>query len=532
MGFANSVSLAQHVHRNLALWSGQTQASEDDDINLPEAEVRKDRPATVASPSWRVYLDNYDLLERVKSVDLSHLEGREAPSVLALRQQYEYWEVPRNLKKSVSRSALAEVQGAQVDGQLGVAYPRESKLLKYLAATLSLLSMGHVTQRQVQVVCGGLVYVSMFRRQLLGSLNAVWRFITSFDTLKVHKQRLPPGCQLELVRFLSLIPLARLDFRMEFEEQVTCSDASTKGGGVCASVSLSRAGVEAAHGKLRGELPELRQEHRVLTLGLFDGIAALRVAAGLLGLQVLGHVCVEMSAQARRVVESHFPEAHHCTDVRDVDDAMVRQWSLDFSQASLVLLGAGPPCQGVSGLNADRKGALRDERSNLFKHVSRVRRLVEKHFCWCQVHCLMESVASMDSTDCEVMSADFGDRPWQCDAGTMTWCHRPRLYWVSWELAYQDEGVVYGPGSTGAPRHVVLTASQDPEEVCKEGWLKVDPSRSFPTFTTSRPRDRPGHKPAGIRSCTTQDLDRWVQGPSSLSPYQYTAKNLMIKPAQ
>ena len=35
---------------------------------------------------------------------------------------------------------------------------------------------------------------------------------------------------------------------------------------------------------LRGELPELRQEHRVLTVGLFDGIAALRVACDLLGI--------------------------------------------------------------------------------------------------------------------------------------------------------------------------------------------------------------------------------------------------------
>lgn len=47
-----------------------------------------------------------------------------------------------------------------------------------------------------------------------------------------------------------------------------------------------------AGGSLRGELPELRQEHQVVTIGLFDGIVALRVAADLLGLQVLGHVSV------------------------------------------------------------------------------------------------------------------------------------------------------------------------------------------------------------------------------------------------
>ena len=147
MGFLNSVSLAQHVHRNLVKWSGRREhVGASPPVNAPEQELRKDRPFTMANPSWRVYLDNYDLLERVKAVDLSQMEGQLAPAALALRQQYELWEVPRNLKKSVSRQTKAEVQGAQVDGELGVAYPRESKLLKYLAATLSLLTLPSVTR--------------------------------------------------------------------------------------------------------------------------------------------------------------------------------------------------------------------------------------------------------------------------------------------------------------------------------------------------------------------------------------------------
>lgn len=527
MGFANSVSLAQHVHRNLALWSATPTTEGATVVNLPQGEIRKDRPTTVANPSWRVYLDNYDLLERVKWVDLSDLQSHLAPSVLALRQQYEFWDIPRNMKKAVSRSVEAEVQGAQVDGARGVAYPRESKLLKYLAATLSVLGQRTVTQRQMQVVCGGLVYVSMFRRQLLGGLNAVWKFITSFDVQRAHRRPLPEACQLELVRFLGLLPLARLDFRLEYNEQVTCSDASGSGGGICASTALSPAGCLAAQGKLRGELPELRQEHQVLTIGLFDGIAALRVAADLLGLHVLGHVSVEVSPSAQRVVTSHFPEVMHYNDVRAISDVEVRQWALDFSQASLVIIGAGPPCQGVSGLNASRKGALRDERSGLFPHVKRIWTLTKKFFPWCQVHCLMESVASMDQGDREIMSEDFGEEPWACDAGTMSWCHRPRLYWISWCL-YPQEGAELTLGSGCTPNRVTLTAYQDLESVCKEGWIKVEPNRAFPTFTTSRPRDKPGHKPAGIRTCEPADLARWAQDRHRYPPYQYTPKNLLI----
>ena len=136
------------------------------------------------------------------------------PSVLSLRQEYEKWEVPRNLKKSVSRQPSAEGQGAQVDGELGQAYPRES---------LSLLAHDRVTQRQMRVVCGGLVYFSMFRRQLLGCLNGVRGFIEGFNQGGPFARVLPSHCKLEILRFLSLIPLARMDFRLGSHEMVSCA---------------------------------------------------------------------------------------------------------------------------------------------------------------------------------------------------------------------------------------------------------------------------------------------------------------------
>lgn len=53
----------------------------------------------------------------------------------------------------------------------------------------------------------------------------------------------------------------------------------------------------------------------------------------------------------------------------------------------------------------------------------------------------MESVASMDEVDKDIMSQSFGDTPWVCDAGTLTWCNRPRLYWITWELKLLGKGV-------------------------------------------------------------------------------------------
>ena len=116
------------------------------------------------------------------------------------------------------------------------------------------------------------------------------------------------------------------------------------------------------------------------------------------------------------MVEHHFPDSWPYEDVAGITEADVRKWALRYGQASLIIIGAGPPCQGVSRLNSQRKGALRDERSSLFIHVKRLRDMVQQYFPWGQVHCLMESVASMDDRDKNIMSESFGGRPWEIDA--------------------------------------------------------------------------------------------------------------------
>eukprot|EP00434_Breviolum_minutum_P029884 symbB.v1.2.026425.t1/scaffold2637.1/size74321/1 len=283
MGYLNSVSLAQHVHRNLALASGKRFFPE---VNTPEGELRKDLPFPDCDPRWRIYLDNYDLLERVEATRVLSLEGSEAPGVTALKEEYDRW-------------------------------------------------------------------------------------------------------------------------------------------------------------------------------------------------QVMGHISVESNAAASRVVESHFPGVEVVTDVKLVDDAMVH------------------------------------------------RSLFEVHFPWCQVHSLMESVASLDDLDRDIMSADFGSAPWQCDAGQLTWCSRPRLYWVTWELLSQP-GASVNAGEEGQPSLVQLASDQDLVEVCKSGWLKVDETRPFPTFTTARPSSKPGRKPAGILQCDPDDISRWQGDSHKFPPYQYTRKNCLI----
>ena len=341
MGFINSVGLAQHVHRVLVQRSSPAL-----ELDIPSREIRKDLPLPEAESSWRVYLDNYDLLEKIPLEAIGNMEGSIASEVDGLRGAYLNVGMPRHEGKSVSRQVTAEVQGAIIDGKRGLAYPKGAKLVKYVVMALLLTSRASCAQRQMQVICGGLVYFRMFRRQVLGSMNACWKFTEDFNVAGRHNLAIPELVKLEVLRCLCLVPLCRLDFRLELSDKVTCSDASTKGGGMCCSEGLTAAGELVSEGSLRPlQGNPLDGRPRILSVGLFDGIGCLRLALDLLGANVLGHISVEKQSEGQRVVEYHFPGSIVLSDVKDVTEDVVRGWSLKFGQVDLVLLGAGPPCR-------------------------------------------------------------------------------------------------------------------------------------------------------------------------------------------
>eukprot|EP00438_Fugacium_kawagutii_P022785 Skav228490 [mRNA] locus=scaffold1092:243812:246136:- [translate_table: standard] len=427
MGFKNSVALAQHVHRVLA-----REALAKTGLG-GEREMRKDKGHSSSNPLYRIYLDNFDELCKVSS-SLSHtLQGQVSPLVSALRDEYALKGVPRHPKKAVSSQLKAEVQGGIVDGHAGVIYPKPEKVIKYALLTKMLLEQQVCSLIQIQIVGGGLVYLAMFRRPLLGALNHIWKFVTSFEGFPpVVRLSIPLEVKQELVRFVGLIPLAHISLRSQLSSQVSASDASSTGGGITISTGVSPAGTVAAQCAVRGDVVEPADVTQVLSVGLFDGVAALRMATDVLGWNVVSHISVECSKPASRVVESRFPSCIFVEDVHLVTPELIKSWSLKFSQVSLVLIGAGPPCQGVSGLNASKKGAMKDARSSLFQVVDPIRTEFKRAFPWAQVRSLMESVASMSSEDEAHMSQHFGGPPVMMNSSDVSLAHRPRLYWVDW----------------------------------------------------------------------------------------------------
>ena len=301
--------------------------------------------------------------------------------------------------------------------------------------------------------------------------------------------------------------------------EVTCSDASSGGGGFCVSAGLTSYGVTAMNASVRGESFDPDEGCQVLSVGLFDGLGAIRVACDAVGFPMAGHISVECDDAARRVVESYFPDSLFHDDVTTVDLQLVKQWSLKFQNVGLIILGAGPPCQGVSGLNSSRRGALRDHRSCLFQEVPRITDLFRVAFPWAQVRFLGESVASMDDADRKVMSEAFNDLPWRCDCYGLTLCHRPRYFWIDWELVPM-EGVSIQPNPDGGEKGVIsFDMLAEASHLLLPGW--EGPPNGLPTFTTPRPRKEPGRRPAGLQGCSPHERARWVQDEYRYPPYQY-----------
>ena len=525
MGYLNSVGVAQHIHRNVVRMSlGSLQGPLGG-----EHELRRDKPFSQSDVLFRIYLDNFDLLTKTDKVLAETLEGSVGDVVQGLREAYLEGGLPRHPKKCVQNQPKAEVQGAWVDGLKGTVCAKPGKVARYVALTLELLVSGMASQRELQVVGGGMVYVAMFRRPLLSSLNHIWTMITDMEGTGVNERwslRKEVAC--ELVRFLGLLPLSFMNMRLGFDPVVTASDASTQGGGICVSRGLSPFGGAAASAAVRGDLPEMHDFYQILSVGLFDGISALRVALDVLQLPVAGHISVEKSPEARRVVEAAFPDTIFVDDVTAVTAELCRVWALKFGAVVVILVGAGPPCQGVSGLNCDRKGALRDSRSSLFREVPRIVELLRQAFPWAQVHFLAENVSSMDYDDCSVMNEGYQTLPWFIDASGITPCHRPRLYWLSWE-PHEGEGARLWEGSTGqlpVQGEVELLAKVSVSDFLEPGWNKLS-EKPFPTFTTSRPSSVPLRRPAGLKTCASHEKDRWQQDCHRFPPYQYRDENCL-----
>ena len=204
----------------------------------------------------------------------------------------------------------------------------------------------------------------------LQARQALWCGLTDFWLSHRHperfwlRRRLLKRARQGVLGLLARMPLCGSRLKGDPDSMVTLSDASNTGLGVSRSVGLGPSGWgHFAHllGKYRlGESPVPVLEPawlipRFCPLGLFGGIGGLRQYLRRLRCHVVLALAEESDARARRVARNAYPGKSVKSDV--CTPGSVGLSKCVEPRISVLVAGAGSPCQDVSLQNEDRAGA-------------------------------------------------------------------------------------------------------------------------------------------------------------------------------
>ena len=173
-------------------------------------------------------------------------------------------------------------------------------------------------------------------------MHDVWRAIEGH----YNWQQTQEVCREEFSMLMAVLPLLAMDFRLPLSAQVTASDASEEGGGICCTTQLTT----RAHPFLSQAL-RANQGIAIDEIGLvetFSGIGGVRRAFEVLGLKPAFYVAIDSSGEAQRVSGRAWPDAIHTADVRTCDHAFLQQLRHQFPNAKRVLRVSTPPRARVS----------------------------------------------------------------------------------------------------------------------------------------------------------------------------------------
>ena len=494
MGWSAAVTVMQHIHRQMAMVPG----------GLPlTREIRRDSPlpareAMGASSFWNLYVDDLTVMEMVHDKCLA---GGCSKSALqeAMRSVYEKRQVPFSEDKSSTRLVVSEKLGALVDGVRGTLSITTKKQLEFVSLTLFMMGQNRFPTKWTQILLGKFVHMMQFRRQVFSNICHTW------DRLKFHAaEPMREGEVAEWMRILMLLPLLKVNLRAKVSGTTTASDASEEGGGLCASIGLSRLGQKGV------SVPtKVVSQENFLVVEWFAGIGGLGRALERLGLNPLHTIVCEQDEHCLAVLRSFLPG---CTVFKDIK--MVHRRDLceifdRYPNAQGIVQAGGSPCQGLSLLSATRQH-FADPRSNLFYELVRVMRLVKEEAArrsWWHKGFVENVVCDLD--DQEVFRLETGWPQFLACSSLVSLVRRPRMFWISDEPEF-DEGTAVEPGPGYRVVHYV--GPKEPMEIwtCPGwSWVSEGTGLSLPTFTRSIPRSKPPYKPAGLGQCNTETRQRW-----------------------
>ena len=454
-----------------------------------------------------------------------------------LRKAYSWWGIPTNPDKSLKREVQAERLGALIDGKAGVLRTTTLRSLQVISLGTWIRGKKKVGRKALQVYAGKLVHLLQFRRCMFAYLEEVFTKIAQGPKEVEVTNDL---CN-EMLMIEMCLPMAQFNLKAKIDPIVTASDACESGGGICYASRLSRLGAEETEALLRGKEPEeekmvdpTRTGHKelIIVVDLFSGIGGLTVALEKAGVEWHTLVAVEKDKDCRRLLRRKYPGVELYSDVKAFDEAALRKVLSKCPGVTGIAVGGGSPCQGLSKLSSLRSH-LKDPRSALFFEAVRIFALVEKlakqFGCW--VLKLLENVVA-DAFDVREMSFELDMRPILVDAQYLSRVRRPRLFWISVELAEAEDVEVIEREDFD---EVIYRADAEPTELFLEkdhdwpGGMR-DENLRFPTFTRAIKRSKPPPDPAGLAGLEEVAKVRWQEDSFRYPPYTYRDDFMILTP--
>ena len=110
----------------------------------------------------------------------------------------------------------------------------------------------------------------------------------------------------------------------------------------------------------------------------------------------------------------------------------------------------------------------------------------------------------------KAFSSVLRTKPVLLDAKWLSWCHRPRLFWCSWEVQALGEEELFDQGDYLELR-LPLTRGCDTEWLDAGCHWNRDKQSWLPTLTRPRKRARPPKDPTGLAAASESAKERWAK---------------------
>ena len=516
MGWSSAVGVMQYIAEEVLYRKGMPSLNQIRRTNpLPPWMVETlDEADKTNAMWWHVYLDNYASGEKVK---------RGQPKAGEWQHHVERcWEeagIISSKEKAVRDETTAVELGAYIGGKGRWIGASAERLLKVIKTTLWLIRRPRLAKKLLQVVLGRWVFVLQFRRPAMAHFQICWDFISG----KIWGRNAEDAVREELLGCVFGTMLYHTFLGARIDTNITCSDASQKGGAVAVATGLSDLG----DSYLRSQESRFRPKKiPVVVVSLFNGVGAVFRCFDIAGLELAGGIACDIHTPAQRVTSRRWPWVVLTDDVRGLTKEKLEELIEEMPYHVCIQVWMGFPCVDLSSAKANRRN-LEGSQSSLVFEGKRVLDLLKELYPDKLVQFIVENVASMDASARDAISEIFEVTPIKLDPSSQVPMSRPRLCWT--DVVFPESSEIQWTEKEGYWELYAESDWPSPKDWLEPGAVQWDADAIYPTCMKSIPRARPPDRPAGIARCDWYTIRRWESSDFRFPPYQFKETYLILE---